>query len=129
MLLVGALVLAASALVLAWRDGNAGLVRLGYRSLLIGALPAWILMRVGAAWIASKEDLTDSNATWIGIGARRRRPRAAADPDLDRAGGSRDAPRAAVREPGPPRPCPGRTGLLLLIANLVAIWAMTTKPV
>ena len=25
-------------------------------------------MRVGAEWIASKEDLTDSNATWIGIG-------------------------------------------------------------
>jgi uncharacterized membrane protein len=40
MLLVGTLVLAASALVLAWRDGSAALVGLGYRVLLIGALPA-----------------------------------------------------------------------------------------
>ena len=68
MVLVGALVLASSALVLAWRDGNPALVRLGYRSLLLGALPAWMLMRVGAEWIASKEGYTDSNATWIGIG-------------------------------------------------------------
>ena len=58
MLLVGTLVLAASALVLAWRDGNASLVRLGYRSLLLGALPAWIVMRGAAEWIADKEGLT-----------------------------------------------------------------------
>jgi hypothetical protein len=57
MLLVGALVLAGSALLFAWRGGDASLVRLGYRSLLLGALPAWVLMRVGAEWIASKEDL------------------------------------------------------------------------
>ena len=31
MVMVGALVLAASALMLAWRDGNLALVRLGYR--------------------------------------------------------------------------------------------------
>src|SRR5206468_4037625 len=69
MLLVGALILASSALILAWRDGSPALVRLGYRSLLIGALPAWILMRVGAEWIASKEDLTGSNTpSWVDIG-------------------------------------------------------------
>ena len=52
MLLVGALVLAVSALVLAWRDGDPALVRLGYRSLLLGVLPAWIVMRAAAEWIA-----------------------------------------------------------------------------
>ncbi len=60
MLLVGTLVLAGSALLYAWRDGNTSLVRLGYRSLLIGALPSWFLMRGSAEWIASKEELTDS---------------------------------------------------------------------
>ncbi len=69
MLLVGTLVLAASALVLAWRDGSASLVRLGYRSLLIGALPAWIVMRGAAEWIADKEGLTgDEVPSWVDIG-------------------------------------------------------------
>lgn len=129
MLLVGALVLAASALVLAWRDGNAAMVRLGYRSLLIGALPAWILMRVGAEWIASKEDLTDSKATWIGIG------QGAADVGLllilistVLAGLAMRRVRRAER-PGPLARAPAGLVSLLLIANLVAIWAMTTKPI
>jgi hypothetical protein len=128
-LLVGALVLAASALVLAWRDGNAALVRLGYRSLLIGALPAWILMRVGAAWIASKEDLTDSNATWIGIG------QGAADFGLLLILISTVLAGLAMRRvrraesPGPLARAPAGLVSLLLIVNLVAIWAMTTKPV
>src|SRR5436190_7606993 len=68
MLLVGALVLAASALALAWRGASAALLRVGFRALLLGALPAWILMRAGAQWIADKEGLTDSDLTWIGWG-------------------------------------------------------------
>ena len=69
MLLVGTLVLAASALVLARRDGSASLVRLGYRSLLIGALPAWIVMRGAAEWIADKEGLTgDDVPSWVDLG-------------------------------------------------------------
>src|SRR5205809_2363710 len=68
MLLVGALVLAASALLLAWRGGSATLLRLGFRALLLGALPAWILMRAGAQWIADKESLTDSGLSWVDQG-------------------------------------------------------------
>ena len=68
MLLVGALVLSTTVLLMAWRSGEAGLLRLGYRSLLLGVIPSLIVMRAGAAWIASKEGLDDSNATWIGIG-------------------------------------------------------------
>lgn len=131
MLLVGALVLAASALVLAWRGDNPALVRLGFRALLLGALPAWILMRIGAQWIADKESLSDSNASWIGIGfgtsdagivvivvasllaglALRRAARA------PRGGG-----KAAFR------PAAALVGLLI-VAYLVTIWAMTTKPI
>jgi hypothetical protein len=130
MLLVGSLTLAVSALALAWRDGSASLVRLGQRALLLGALPAWVLMRAGAEWIASKEDLTDSNDAWIGIGfttadtgilllviaivlaafAARR----AARPEGSSGGGLARAATALVA--------------LMVIGYLVTIWAMSAKP-
>jgi uncharacterized membrane protein len=68
MVLIGALVLAASALFFAWRDGTATSVRLGFRVMLLGALPAWIVMRVGAEWIASKEGLEDADIAWVNMG-------------------------------------------------------------
>ena len=130
MLLVGALVLAVSALFGAWRDGNAALVRLGYRSLLLGVLPAWIVMRVAAEWIASKEDLTDSKASWIGIGFT------TADAGLLLILISIVLAGLAARRAGRPESSGGGFGRastvvvsVLLIAYLVAIWAMTTKPV
>ena len=43
--------------------------RLAFRSLLLVALPAYIVMRVGAEWMYSKEfGDTDDDPTWIGIG-------------------------------------------------------------
>jgi hypothetical protein len=130
MVLVGALILAGSALAFAWRTGSPALVRLGYRALLFGALPGWIVMRAGAEWIASKEDLTDSNFAWINIGfttsdaglvvivgsavlaglALRRAVRGGAD-----SGGLRWAAAVLVG--------------LLVVAYLVTIWAMTKKPI
>ncbi len=128
MLLVGALVLAGSALLLAWRNGSATLVRLGYRSLLIGVIPAFILTRGTAEWITSKEGLEDADVTWIdigfmttdvgvvlilvatllaGLGMRR----------AARAGGSAGLGRAAAVLVS-----------LLIVLYVVAIWAMTTKP-
>jgi hypothetical protein len=130
MLLVGALVLTASVLIVAWRGGSASLTRLGFRSLLLGALPAWILMRVGAEWVASEENLTDLDPTpnWIDIGyqsadvgllvilvstllAGLAMRRAARD---DGQGGLGNASAVLVS--------------LLLIVYVVSIWAMTTKP-
>ena len=108
MLLVGALVLAASALVLARRDGSAALLRLGYRSLLIGALPAWIVMRGAAEWIADKEGLTgDEVPSWVDIGYSIADPGLLAAPDLDRARRPRPAPRRPRGESGRRRPQPG----------------------
>jgi hypothetical protein len=131
MVMVGALALAAAALIFAWRDGNPALVRLGFRSALLGALPGYVVMRVGAEWIADKENLTDSNDTWIGIGYGSsdvgllvllvatllawlavRRTRAA-----EAAGGGGTGGTAAVLT------------ALLVLAYLVTVWAMTTKPV
>jgi hypothetical protein len=67
MVLFGAVMLAA---VSAAGDSQAGL-RLGFRSLLIGAIPAWIAMRLSAQWIASEENLLDEDVdtpAWIDIG-------------------------------------------------------------
>jgi hypothetical protein len=71
MTLVGGLVTAASALGFA--RGDAKLLRLGYWSLLAVSLPGWVLMRIGAQWIYSKEgwdDLPDEvdEPGWLGIG-------------------------------------------------------------
>jgi hypothetical protein len=49
--------------------GMPALSRSAFWALLGGALPAWVLMRAGAAWIYSKEGFSgDSDPTWIGIG-------------------------------------------------------------
>jgi hypothetical protein len=70
MILVGGLVAGASSL--AFARGENRLLRLGYWSLLAVSLPGWILMRIGAGWIASKENLDDLPdklvPTWLGIG-------------------------------------------------------------
>ncbi|HJU48457.1 MAG TPA: hypothetical protein VJ689_10000 [Gaiellaceae bacterium] len=47
----------------------ATLRRLAFRSLLFVALPAYIVMRVGAEWIHEKEfGNSDEDPAWIGIG-------------------------------------------------------------
>jgi hypothetical protein len=71
MILVGGLL--AGAGVLAFARGEARLLRLGYWSLLAVSLPGWILMRIGAGWIYSKEGWDDlpegvDDPTWLGIG-------------------------------------------------------------
>ena len=69
MILVGGLLAGASLLALA--RGDVRFLRLGYRSLLAVALPGWLLMRIGAEWIASREGWTHEGVptpTWLNIG-------------------------------------------------------------
>lgn len=119
MLLVGALALVAGAL--ASRD-----LRLGFRSLLYGVLPGWVVMRGSAEWIADKEGLNDVDPvpSWVDIGY------SVADPSLlliliatvctglaasrQRGDGLRVTALVLVG--------------ILLVASVVAIWAMSTKP-
>jgi hypothetical protein len=68
MVMVGALVLAMTALFLARRDGSEASVRLAFRALLIGVIPAWIVMRVSAQFLLDKEGLEDAELAWIDIG-------------------------------------------------------------
>jgi hypothetical protein len=128
MILIGGLVTAVAATVAGWRDDAPRLRRFAVMTLLAVALPGWIVMRVGAEWIASKEDVSDANLSWVDVGfttadggvvlivigmvlaglAIRRARRAAGSAGLARA--------LAV------------LASVLLIAYLVAVWAMTTKP-
>ncbi len=70
MVLVGGLLTGAS--MLAFARGEARFLRLGYWTLVLVALPGYVVMRIGAEWIYSKEgwdDLPDSAVpAWIDIG-------------------------------------------------------------
>jgi hypothetical protein len=72
-LLLGALITALTAQVLAWkREASADILpfaRLSFRTLLFVAIPAWFLMRIAAEWVASKgwNDVPEEPA-WLGIG-------------------------------------------------------------
>jgi hypothetical protein len=66
--LTGGLLTGAAALGLA--RGSIRLLRLGYWSLLTVGLPGYVLMRIGAEWTYSKEELDQlpDDPAWIGIG-------------------------------------------------------------
>jgi hypothetical protein len=71
MILVGGTLTGASTLAFARNDPR--FLRLGYWTLLIVALPSYILMRIGAEWIADKEGWNDlpegvDDPAWLGIG-------------------------------------------------------------
>ena len=125
MLLVAALVVVAAAMGATVRrhDGALELTRVAYRALLLGVLPAYVVMRAGAEWIVSKEGVGE--ASW-GVGYT------TAD------GGLLLVIIAAVlawRATRRGDDAPGGAGRavvvlsgVLLLAYAVAIWAMTTRP-
>jgi hypothetical protein len=128
MILVGGLLTGASSLALA--RGDVRFLRLGYWSLLAVALPGWLLMRIGAEWIASKEPWGKNGVptpTWLNIGFI-----------LADAGGLILLVSLIVGGIGVRRLRAGqgaallRTTLVLSVALLggyvVAVWAMAGKP-
>jgi hypothetical protein len=123
MVLFGAVVLAALSV---GGNSQAGL-RLGFRSLLIGAIPAWIAMRLSAQWIADKEGLLDEDVetpAWVDIGFM-----TSEGSLLFLIAGTVCAGIAARRGRGGGL----RTATVVLVgitivAYLVAVWAMSTKP-
>ena len=42
--------------------------RLAFGTTLVVVWPGYVVMRVGAQWVASHEGLANSKATWIGVG-------------------------------------------------------------
>jgi hypothetical protein len=132
MLLVGTLLAVSTALLLAWRRADPvearALTRFGLRVLLLGVLPSYVLMRVGAQWSESAEELPDDfEPAWLGIGY------VTADAGVLvilvsiilsalglrrlRTGGGTGYGRAV-----------GVLATLLLAAYVVAVWAMSAKP-
>ena len=68
MILVGGLLAGAS--LMTYARGDARSLRLGYWTLLLVAFPAYIVMRIGAQWIYSREgwEKLDDDPAWLGIG-------------------------------------------------------------
>jgi hypothetical protein len=131
MTLVGALVLVVVSLASARGGDSAAALRLSYRSLLFAAIPGWIVMRAGAQWIASEEGLDDLDdpPNWVDIGFITSEPTL-----LLLIAATVCAGLAARRARAGGRSFGGLniTALVLvaisLLAYLVAIWAMSTKP-
>jgi uncharacterized integral membrane protein len=127
--LVALLATVAVVLTVALRsDDRAAALRFGFRTLLIGTIPAYLVMRLAAEWIASKEHLEDSDASWIGIGY------SVADGGLlflivmtVLAGLAARRARQGGQPTGLARWTTG-LALLLIVAYGVALWAMATKP-
>jgi hypothetical protein len=119
MTLVGSLVLVATSIA-------ADNLRLGFRTLWIAVIPSWIVMRVSAQWILSEEGLddVDPEPSWIGIGFMTSEGSfllliiaticAGIAARRARGGGLRTATLVLVG--------------ISLVAYVVAIWAMSTKP-
>jgi hypothetical protein len=125
MVLVGGLVLATVALLGSWRGGAAG-IRLGYRSLLLAVLPGWVVMRVTAQWIASKEGLEDSDVSWIGIGFSTSEGGLVLIVVATVLAGL--AARRGRQEAGTGVRVAAVLAALLVAVYVLAVWAMTTKP-
>lgn len=98
--------------------------RLAFRSLLIGGLPAYIVMRIGAEWLYSKGyDDVEDEPTWLGIGY------IVADLGLLVFVIALALAGVAVwkRHSGLGKAA-GILGALLLVGMVVAVWAMGAKP-
>jgi hypothetical protein len=131
MALVGALVLVALSLASARGGDSAAGLRLAYRALLLGAIPAWIAMRVGAQWVASKEGLDDLDEppAWVDIGFLTSEPTLLL---LIAATVCAGIASRRAREGGRAFGGLNTAALVLvsitLLAYVLAIWAMSTKP-
>jgi hypothetical protein len=133
MVLVGGLVTTVGLQVFAWRQREPGELtafsRGAFWALLTVAFPGWVVMRIGAEWVRSKEGWAEPYPSWLGIGYF------AADigfavlvVTILLAGlGVR-----SLRKSGGSAALLGRIATplatALLILYLVAVWAMTAKP-
>ena len=125
---VGAIALfgaTSAAALLAWATPRRPdvLARAAFRTLVAAVLPSWVVMRIGAQLIESKEDFADDPG-WVGVGF------AVAEPGLililvatgiafwaSRRGGAGWQPRAVAV-----------LATVYIAALAVAWWAMSAKP-
>ncbi len=127
-ILVGGLVTALVAQALSWRSdepGASSFRRLSFWALLLAAVPGWITMRVGGEWIYSREgwDQVEEEPAWIGVGYLTAEPGA-----LILLISTILAGLAMRRDSGTLARIATVLTTVLLVAYVVAIWAMTAKP-
>ena len=129
MVLVGALVLVVASLAGARPAGSVAAVRLGYRGLLLVALPAWLVTRLSAQWLASEENVDEDSPAWVDLGST------TTDTTFVLLVAATVCAGLAARRVG--REGRGGAGLqravvvlvgISLVAYVVVIWAMATKP-
>ena len=130
MLLVGSLFAVGLATVLGWRhpDRAPGLAGFALKALVVGVLPSYVLMRIGAQWTESEQNYPDDyEPAWLGVGY------ITADIGallvlislvLSAIGLRRSRADGGVRYAR----IVGVLSIVLLAAYLVAVWAMTAKP-
>ena len=130
MLLVGALLAIVLSTVIGWRrPDRTALTRFSLLTLLAGVVPSYVLMRIGAQWTEAEQDYPeDFEPAWLDIGY------ITADAGalliivaiglstfglvrLRRGSGTRLGRAVGV------------ISVILLAAFIVAIWAMTAKPI
>jgi hypothetical protein len=134
-ILVGGLVTAVTALVLGWRRTTTAeacaFARMGFRSLLFVAFPGWLLMRLAGEWVASREGWgdVDEEPVWLGIGYMTGEAGGLlllisillSGIGLRRLGRSGATSSALVR-------VSTVLAAIVLVAYIVAVWAMSAKP-
>lgn len=132
MLLVGGLFSAVVALMLGWGRDARHYARFAFWSLLAVAFPSWWLMRIAGEWIASKEDFAEGEEpSWLGVGYI----------TAELGGllllisivlsgiGMRRLRRAEGGEPTSVLiKISGVLVSVVLLAYIIAVWAMTAKP-
>ena len=125
--LVGALATAAYYLFRARRDGSPALARVGFRTLLLAAIPSYLVTRVSAQVLLDKEGLEDSEDAWITIGF------IVTDVGLLLIIAATVGAAIAMRRPEGTSSRGTAVAAwacsFLLVAYTVALWAMATKPV
>ena|GEM_PF-994074 len=134
MLVTGTLLTVVGAMILGWRRAgdNTGLTRLSFKTVLWGLFPAYLLMRLSAQWLESEEGLAEAPNTpvWLIIGyvvadfgallVLVALVLSAVGLRKLRAGNVGSAQRIGRAV--------GLISVLLLVAYLIAMWAMSAKP-
>ena len=130
MLLVGTLLAVVLATFIGWRRSDgAGLTRFSLLTLLAGVVPSYVLMRIGAQWTEAEQDYPeDFEPAWLGIGYITADAGALliiVSIGLSTFGLVRLRRGSGIRLGR----AVGVISILLLAAFLVAVWAMTAKPI
>ena len=123
----GFLAAAAYYLFRARRDGSPALARVGFRTILLGVIPSYLVFRVAAQLLLNEQGLEEASLAWIDIGFIVTDVGVLAI--VAATLGSSIASRRPEGTPSRGAAVAAWACSILLVAYTVALWAMATKPV